>query len=81
MDNLNLIVRQPNMTKQSEAKEKQGYIPKLKPPACVNCKNFTHEEIIMKTPWSSYVKDTNLRCALGGFKVMKMGTCNEWSSK
>lgn len=68
------------MSKQSEAKEKQGYVPKAKPQTCVNCKHFTQEQILMKTPWSSYTKDTNLRCTLGGFKVMKMGTCNEWSN-
>ena len=67
------------MSKQSEAKNKQGYIRKLKPRACMNCKNFTHELILIKTPWSSYTKDTYLRCTIGGFKVMKMGTCNEWS--
>jgi len=68
------------MSKQSEAKEKQGYVPKAKPKTCVNCKHFAHEQILMKTPWSSYTKDTNLRCTLGGFKVMKMGTCNEWAN-
>jgi hypothetical protein len=67
------------MSKQSEAKEKQGYVPKLQPQACMHCKNFEHEQVLMKTPWSSYTKDTNLRCKLGGFKVMKMGTCNEWT--
>lgn len=68
-----------SMSKQSKAKEKQGYVPKAKPQTCMNCKHFTHEKILMKTPWSSYTKDTNLRCTLGGFKVMKMGMCNEWS--
>jgi hypothetical protein len=27
------------------------------------------------------VVDKNLRCAIGGFKVMKMGTCNEFASR
>ncbi len=69
------------MSKQSEAKEKQGYVSKAIPQTCVNCACFTNEEIVMKTPWSSYTKSINQRCGIGGFKVMKMGTCDEWNGK
>jgi hypothetical protein len=66
------------MSKQAEAKAKQGYTPKATPHTCVNCKNFTSEKVLLKGTYSSYTKETNMRCALGGFKVMKMGVCNEW---
>lgn len=64
---------------QSDAKLKQGW-SKTTIKICANCKHFAHEQILMKTPWSSYTKDTNLRCALGGFKTGKSSTCNDWCS-
>ena len=66
------------MSKQATAKLRQGYVAKAQPRTCAYCRHFTREQIPMSTPWRTYLKDTNLRCALGGFKVMKMGTCNAW---
>lgn len=69
------------MSKQSEAKERQGYVPKAVPRTCTNCSRLIFDSVLMKTPWSSYTKDTNLRCTLGGFAVKKMGTCNLFQMK
>lgn len=69
------------MSKQSEAKEKQGYIPKLKPRACINCASYAHDEQTLTHAFGSFVKSTNQRCAIGGFAVKKMGTCNEFLDK
>jgi hypothetical protein len=65
------------MSKQSDAKLEQGW-NKTTVKICSNCTYFTHEQILMKTPWSSYTKDTNMRCTLGGFKTGKTSACNEW---
>lgn len=80
------------MSKQSEAKEKQGYNPKPVPHVCGTCGNFESD-----MDWPKWVKDepekykdfmtesskkeTNTRCLLGGFAVKKMGTCREWKVK
>lgn len=67
------------MSKQSEAKERQAYIPKLVPTVCSNCKHF--ESVLTQEPGAYggaiWVKETGVRCGLGGFKVMKMGSCKE----
>lgn len=66
------------MSKQSMAKARQGYTPKAVPTTCATCEHFTSDKIIMTTPWSKYTKETNVRCKIGGFKVMRMGSCLEW---
>lgn len=72
-----------NMSKQSEAKDKQGYTARALLPVCANCSSFrmdivNHDAILSMEP---YPVETNLRCSIGGFAVRKMGTCNEWSPK
>jgi hypothetical protein len=71
------------MSKQSEAKEKQGF--KKDSPKCSNCVNFSLEIEKYKTEWSSqeYTKETNLRCKIGGFKTGKSNWCtlHEFKSK
>jgi hypothetical protein len=63
------------MSRQSEAKAKQGYVPK--PQTCSNCLHF-HSEIVDR----KYLgEEKNLRCGIGGFAVKKMATCNEWAAK
>ena len=63
------------MSKQSEAKQAQGYTRTLK--TCANCKHFTCEVTNHKNPLGqSYTIDRNLRCSIGGFKVNKTATCN-----
>jgi hypothetical protein len=62
------------MSKQSEAKERQGYTRTLN--TCSNCENFTCDKV--RSEWNpSYSIERNLRCALGGFKVHKTATCKE----
>lgn len=81
------------MSKQSEAKEKQGYVAKA-PKTCGNCANFTCDLELpawmarlkvdpLGRPYSieEYGHETNKRCGLGGFAVKKSGTCNEFSGK
>lgn len=71
------------MSKQSEAKEKQGYVPKMEPQACMNCANFKFDNGFHNQDLygERYPKVFNFRCGIGGFAVKKMGTCNEWSGK
>jgi hypothetical protein len=72
------------MSKESEAKEKQRYVPKAVPHTCLNCVNFTMDIVhhpAVGTWGTAYDKGTNLRCGIGGFKVMKMGTCNVFQMK
>jgi hypothetical protein len=70
-----LTINQQIMSKQSEAKIKQGYVPKAIPQTCANCASL---EIL---PQTSDFSAAGLRCKIGGFAVKKMGTCNEFSGK
>lgn len=69
------------MSKQSEAKAKQGYVPKAIPQTCVNCGHFKSDFEEIKSTFSTWTKETNIHCGLGGFAVKKMGTCNEFIGK
>lgn len=83
------------MSKQSDAKEAQGYIEKAN--CCATCESLTFD---LKMPaWmigvndrkalrdespvydDSYALQKNLRCGLGGFKAKKMGVCNKFAAK
>ena len=68
------------MSKQSEAKEKQGFVKDS--PKCSNCKHFTSDKEEVKKQWSrdSWVFEKNLRCSIGGFKVGKSNYCNQHES-
>lgn len=70
------------MSKQSEAKEKQGYVAKAIPMVCMNCKHFKFDHVQTIKPSDrlpdGWWEDKNLRCGKGGFAVKKMGTCNEF---
>lgn len=68
------------MSKQSEAKERQGYQAKPVPATCVNCAYYASEFKQVKTRWGMpYTKETNLRCGLGGFAIKKTATCNSFT--
>ena len=70
------------MSKQSEAKIQQGYIPKIVPQSCSNCASFQSDKVPQQRGMDNQMynmPDRNLRCGIGGFKVMKMGTCDVWS--
>lgn len=65
------------MSRQSDAKDEQGYIEKPIPKVCANCRNYrsvveTHKGIF-GGEWKS---EKNRRCAIGGFCVKKMATCD-----
>ena len=64
------------MSKQSEAKEKQGYNPKPTPATCATCVSFTSEQI-GERGWGNqmYYKTKNMRCGIGHFAVKKTATC------
>lgn len=64
------------MSKQSEAKEKQGF--KKDCPKCANCINFSLEKENYTTQWSNqeYTREFNLRCKIGDFKVGKSNWCS-----
>ena len=65
------------MTKQSEAKAKQGYVAKAVPQVCMNCRHFK-SDIANYNGWdgNTYQKEKNIHCAIGQFAVKKMGTCD-----
>jgi len=65
------------MSKQSEAKEKQGYVAIPLPKTCCNCAYFRVAVEHTKPAWGTeYQKETNLYCSVGGFAVTWMATCN-----
>lgn len=70
------------MSKQSEAKERQHYVPKDKPAVCSNCVHYTSKVVERSGIFGGTYKDEReKRCGLGGFSVKKSGTCIEWSGK
>ena len=66
------------MSKQSEAKEKQGYTKQA--PCCSNCNFFTSKIESVKSGWSSqeFKHESELRCLIGKFKVLKNSWCNQY---
>lgn len=76
------------MSKVSEAKKAQEYTPKHQPGVCGRCKYMTFE--VQLPDWmeeknkanpgrytvAEYGIEKNRRCAVGGFTVKKMGSCN-----
>ena len=79
------------MSKQSEAKEKQNYVPKVVQKTCSNCKHLTQDFFHYDTTYSrvngknpdisKYARPTysdNLRCSIGGFAVKKMASCDKF---
>ena len=67
------------MSKQSEAKIRQDYTPKLIPQVCSNCASYKCDSTKHEHAFGSYVKVSNQRCGIGGFAVKKTGSCAEWS--
>lgn len=69
------------MSKQEEAKKKQGFITKS--PMCSNCINFKSKKEQVKRPWSSqlFTVESELRCGIGMFKVGKSNWCNEYKAQ
>jgi len=73
------------MSRQSDAKNKQGYQAKPTPHICSTCKHFQFDRVQTQAPstWNpnGYFEDKNLRCGMGGFAVKKTAACNEWELK
>ena len=78
------------MSKQSEAKERQGYIQKANQRVCSTCLNYRsaldYPEWLKSPKYDSVRKpenkvEVNIHCGLGGFAVKKMALCNEWEEK
>jgi len=79
------------VSKQSEAKERQQYTPKLIPNTCGNCAHFAcdialpdwmeRQNSVKPGRWdiADYGQEGNKRCTLGGFAVKKAGSCAEWA--
>lgn len=57
------------MSKQSEAKEKQGYTRDLN--MCSNCTNY-----LSRRGSAYFHAESKLRCKIGGFKIFKTATCD-----
>lgn len=73
------------MSKQSKAKEFQVYVEKVIPMTfsnCANCEPVMGERIVYVDPLHSAmgthmaVVQTGQKCAIGGFSVKKMASCN-----
>ena len=69
------------MSKQSEAKKKQDYVPSYEPNYCMHCKNFRSDIVQMKNDWVTWSEEKNVRCGIGGFAIKKKGTCMEFSRR
>lgn len=70
------------MSKQSDAKDAQNY--RREPMCCKNCEYFSSDLIDRKPKWATkYVitEEKNIRCMIGGFKVQKMGSCDNFVAK
>ena len=68
------------MSKQSVAKERQGYI--TKPMQCSTCANFRKDVNIIKYEWGSqydHMETKNKRCSIGGFAVQSTASCSEYA--
>lgn len=72
------------MRKQSEAKERQEYTPRLVAGTCGNCADsrevmsnvLRYIDPLRPFDGTHYVMEaTSLKCGVGGFAVKKMGSC------
>jgi hypothetical protein len=68
------------MSKQSEAKTAQGYQMSSES-ICSKCKHFACDFDAVKTMFTSWNEEKNLRCTLGNFAVKKTATCKLFEVK
>jgi hypothetical protein len=66
------------MSKQSKAKELQGYKDKAPPKSCVACKHFASTTTEETGHYGTWYKESNLRCLIGNFAVKKTAVCNKF---
>lgn len=63
-------------SRQAQAKDDQGW--RKDGPKCGNCCAFRSTEVsTMSEFYGEIIKETNLRCNLGGFKVGKSNWCDQ----
>lgn len=61
------------LSKVAKAKAAQNYTPKADPKFCMTCNHFLSDKV---DNGYGFMKEVNIRCAIGGFKVKKKGTCD-----
>ena len=70
------------MSRQSEAKARQGYDPKPLPYICKNCQYFGFDVEEYKGMFGKVIQEQKkLRCNLGGFAVKKTARCDKFAIK
>lgn len=70
------------MSKQTDAKARQGYNLKPIMPVCSTCRYYTSRMESGKTSWGAkWNQEKELRCGIGGFAIKKMASCDEWGLK
>lgn len=67
------------MSKQSEAKERQGYIEKPSLRKCSTCRYYSYE-VETRKDWADveYEIKKKIRCAIGGFTIKANAICNRF---
>lgn len=71
------------MSKQKDAKTRQGYVEKHTQRECGTCEHYCSDIIQTKTDhtWRGiyiHVQEKNRRCKIGGFAVKKTALCHEY---
>jgi hypothetical protein len=66
------------MSKQSDAKIRQGYQATPVKKICSTCKHYESDMKIAVFLGYPYTEEKEKRCGLGGFAVNKTATCNEY---
>ena len=65
------------MSKQSKAKEAQGYT--MEQSTCANCTHYSSKVVEIKGIFGGvYCNESNKRCSIGGFAVKKTATCKKF---
>ncbi|AKJ28793.1 hypothetical protein [Caldimonas brevitalea] len=71
------------MSKVEQAKAAQNYRAKPEHPSCSTCQHFSMETVEKTYQAASrlytWTEEKNLRCTLGGFKVLKKGVCDKFA--
>lgn len=70
------------MSKQSDAKEAQGW--QKKADMCADCRHFTSDIESIPDSWRPnkfWTEEKNLRCSLGDFKTGKSNICKRFERK
>lgn len=69
------------MSRQSEAKSRQGYVDKSESGKCNTCRYFKYTEEKYKVWGIVYTERKNLKCKLGNFSVKDDSFCNKYRLK